>query len=170
MKRLVLFLCYFSAQLSAAELHGKVVRVADGDTITVLSSNNERHKIRLLGIDAPEIKQVHGQRARQHLSDLVNGRKLTIIWQRRDKYRRIIGKPLLDGRDVGLAQIEAGHAWHYKQYQGQQLHADRAIYAASEERARAARLGLWNDPNPIPPWDFRRRYTPPVQKTRIKSR
>ena len=86
----------------ADSLTGRVVRVADGDTITVLDANNQQHKLRLFGIDAPEIKQAYGQASRKHLSALVAGKTVLAEWYKRDKYGRTVAKVLLDGQDVCL--------------------------------------------------------------------
>jgi len=135
---------------------GRVVGVDDGDTIIVLDADNQTHKIRLQGIDAPEGGQAFGDRSRENLSDLVFGKDVTIEWFKRDRYGRIVGKVLVDGRDACLDQVSAGMAWHYKYYQSEQTAEDRKLYADAETEARASRLGLWTDANPIPPWDFRR--------------
>lgn len=140
----------------AAELAGKVVRVVDGDTITVLDADHEQHKIRLSGIDAPELEQAFGRVSRRHLSDLVAGRQVTVEWYKHDRYGRVVGKVLLDGRDVNLQQIEAGLAWHFKRYEMEQPESDRAVYTTSEQQARDARRGLWAEARSIPPWEFRK--------------
>ena len=135
---------------------GRVVGVQDGDTITVLDSSNANHRIRLLGIDAPEKGQAFGNRSGQNLSQAIFNRVVTIGWSKHDRYGRIVGKVVLEGQDVCLEQIKAGMAWHYKYYQDDQTREDRQLYAAAEIAARATNVGLWIDPNPIPPWDFRR--------------
>ena len=135
---------------------GRVVGVQDGDTITVLDSSNANHRIRLLGIDAPEKGQAFGNRSGENLSQAIFNRVVTIGWSKHDRYGRIVGKVLLEGQDICLEQIKAGMAWHYKYYQDDQTEEDRQLYAAAEIAARATNVGLWIDPNPIPPWDFRR--------------
>lgn len=140
----------------AAELSGRVVGVTDGDTITVLAQRNTQEKIRLSGIDAPEKAQPFGQVSKQHLADLVFDRQVVVDWAKRDRYGRIVGKVMVDGRDACLDQVISGMAWHYKKYQGEQSPEDRAAYAAGEVTARAAKAGLWSDPAPAAPWDWRR--------------
>lgn len=148
-----------AAQLSTAaltkEIVGKVVSVADGDTVTVLDATNVQHRIRLTGIDAPESSQAFGTRSRQHLADLVFGKQVTVQYEKNDRYGRTLGKVIAEGRDVCLEQLRAGLAWHYKYYENEQPPADRQTYAQAEVEARAAKRGLWADANPIPPWDFR---------------
>ena len=95
---------------------GKGCRVADGDTITILDPSNTQLKIRLNKIDAPEKSQAFGQRSKQHLSDIVFGRSVTVTWDETDRYGRILGTVWLDGRDINLQMVRDGFAWHYKRY------------------------------------------------------
>lgn len=151
---------------SAEELRGTVVNVADGDTVTVLDSTRMRHKVRLAGIDAPEKHQAFGTRSTQHLTTLVQGKDVIVVWKKHDRYGRIVGTVLVtqctdnacpDTPDAGLAQLRAGLAWHYKQYQREQDTGERSRYAAAEQAARIKHEGLWQDASPVPPWDYRRR-------------
>jgi len=144
-----------SFNLQAATLQGKVVNVADGDTLTVLDDQNTLHKIRLQGIDAPEKSQPFGQKSKQSLSQLVHSQIITVEFQKKDKYGRTVGKVLLNGTDVCLEQIKLGMAWHYKQYQAEQPLEDRERYEVAEHIARSIPIGLWNEKNPKPPWEFR---------------
>jgi endonuclease YncB( thermonuclease family) len=80
---------------------------------------------------------------------------VVIDYSKYDRYQRILGKVLLNGTDVNLEQIEAGMAWHYKKYQGEQSSSDRIKYSDAELEARRHKLGLWHNPHPIPPWEFR---------------
>lgn len=137
---------------SAYELTGRVVSVADGDTVTLLDANLRQHKVRLSGIDAPERRQPFGNRSRLHLGALVFGKQVTADCPKKDRYKRGVpprGRP-------NLAQIEAGMAWHYKAYAREQSPADQWRYAKAEDRAREARQGLWADRAPVAPWDFRK--------------
>lgn len=134
---------------------GKVVRVADGDTITVLDEQMQQHKIRLAGIDAPERRQAFGQRSREFLASLVAAQQVEVETEKTDKYGRSVGKVLLQGRDVNLAVVAAGLAWHYKEYESEQSPSDRMLYANAEQEARKLRKGLWVDPYPEAPWDWR---------------
>jgi endonuclease YncB( thermonuclease family) len=140
----------------AAKLSGTVVGVHDGDTVTVLDAGKIQHKIRLAGIDAPELSQPFGRASRQHLADQVAGHIVVIEWTKRDKYQRLVGKVLLDGRDINITQIEAGLAWHYKRYATEQSSEERQRYAGAEEQARTTRLGLWQNSDPVPPWAYRK--------------
>ena len=140
----------------ATELSGTVVGVHDGDTVTVPDAGKVQHKIRLAGIDAPELSQAFGRVSRKHLADQVAGRAVVIEWTKRDKYQRLVGKVLLNGRDINITQIETGLAWHYKKYSSEQSPEDRQRYARAEKQAHASRLGLWQDSHAIPPWDYRK--------------
>ena len=150
---LVLVLAWGAACRKAPK--GKVVGVADGDTVTVLDENEAERKVRLNGIDAPEKSQPFGEASKQHLSDLVYGKVVNVEGQETDRYGRLVGVLLLDGQDINLAQLEAGQAWYYRQYESEVAPARRAAYAAAENAARQARRGLWRDPAPEAPWDFR---------------
>jgi len=156
----------YSSARGAGELTGRIVAIADGDTVTLLGEHNEQYKIRVAGIDAPEKKQAFGTRAKEKMSQLVYGKPVTVEWKKRDMYGRIIGKifvasgecrvsSCLKNIDVGLNQIENGLAWHYKQYEKEQSAADRVAYANAEVDARSKKIGLWSENNPIPPWEFR---------------
>lgn len=139
----------------AAKVEVVVVGVTDGDTLVVLDSGQVQHKVRLAGIDAPEKRQAFGARARQALAAAVFRRTVVLDWHKRDRYGRLVAKVLLADRDVGLELVATGLAWHYKSYEREQVPADRARYAAAELEARRKSAGLWSDPNPVPPWDFR---------------
>ena len=145
----------FLTTAQAGTLAGLVVGVTDGDTITMLDDQRTQHKIRLAGIDAPEKAQAFGQRSKEHLSSLVFGRRVLIETEKQDRYRRTVGKVVIDGRDANLAMVVAGMAWHYKKYQGEQSPSDRLLYADAEQGAREVGRGLWTDAAPTAPWDFR---------------
>ena len=137
-------------------LTGRVVAIADGDTITILDSANTQHRIRLEGIDAPESHQAFGEQSKQSLSEMIFGKDVSVTFQKTDQYGRLVGKIILDGRDINLEQVKAGMAWHYKFYEDEQTPEDRDAYAKAEAEARAARRGLWQDPNPTEPYQFRK--------------
>jgi endonuclease YncB( thermonuclease family) len=114
-----------------------------------------QHKIRLQGIDAPERGQAFGTKSKKNLSELVAGKTVVVDYHDYDRYQRVLGKVLLDGEDVNLEQVEAGMAWHYKKYQEEQSVSDRVKYTDAEREARRQKLGLWRDPDPTPPWEYR---------------
>lgn len=155
---LLLVATLFAAIPSAAgTLQGRVVGIADGDTVTVLDDANTHFKIRLMGIDAPEKKQAFGNKSKESLSALVYNKQVIVVYNKKDKYGRTVGKILVGGVDANLEQIKAGMAWHYKQYMKEQSVEDRAAYAHAEEQARVEKRGLWVDKEPVPPWDLRHR-------------
>lgn len=133
-----------------------VVGISDGDTITVLDANKEQHKIRLQGIDAPEKAQAFGKASKHHLSKLVLSKKVTIEYEKYDRYKRQVGKAIVNGSDVNLTQITNGMAWHYKKYESEQSLEDRRTYSNAESYARRGGSGLWVDSKPVPPWEYRR--------------
>jgi endonuclease YncB( thermonuclease family) len=147
---------FYVLSAAAEELNGKVVRVADGDTITVLDPGNKQHKIRLMGIDAPEKGQAFGNVSRESLASMVAGRNVVVEWHKRDRYGRLVGQVFSDSHDVGLVQIERGLAWHYKAYAREQRPEDAREYAQAEVDAKVARRGLWADLGPVAPWEWRR--------------
>jgi len=137
-------------------LSGRVVAIADGDTLTVLDASNQQHKIRLAGIDAPEKKQPFGERSRQSLAALVFGKTVSVEWRKKHR-ERLIGKVMVNGVDANLEQINAGMAWWYEKYRKVQSEHDQYLYSAHEQNAKAKRAGLWSDANPMAPWDWRKK-------------
>jgi endonuclease YncB( thermonuclease family) len=135
---------------------GKVIGVADGDTLTILDRRRQRHRIRLDGIDAPERTQAYGRRARESLAALAHGRHAVADCAKIDRYGRAVCRVTIDGVDVGLEQLRRGLAWHHVVYAGAQADTVRVRYARAERRARSAGTGLWSMPAPTPPWDYRR--------------
>lgn len=135
-------------------LQGKVVDLGWGDSITVLDTQNKQHRVRLLGIDAPEKEQAFGPSARQKLSALVFGKVVSVKYQKMDRNGRPLGKVLLGSTDVNLEMLKAGLAWYYANDRDLP-ESDRPLYANAERDARAAGRGLWQDEGPMPPWEFR---------------
>ncbi len=142
-------LALIAGQTLAADFTGKVVGVSDGDTITVLH-NGKGERIGLHGIDCPEKRQAFGKRAKQLTSNLVFGKTVTVQVLDRDRYGRTVGEVLLpDGRSLNHELVRAGLAWMYRRYTNDQSLSDL------EEEARVAGRGLWADPEPVPPWEWR---------------
>jgi endonuclease YncB( thermonuclease family) len=144
-----------SFSVHAELLMGRIVGISDGDTVTLLDANQRQYKIRLTGIDAPEKKMPFGQRSKEHLSDLVFNKDVQVETEKLDRYGRTLGKILFNRKDINLGMINAGLAWHYKKYQHEQSGSDRLLYAHAEDQARQQRNGLWRDPSPTPPWEWR---------------
>ncbi len=136
----------------AADFTGPVVSILDGDTIEVLH-NQHTERIRLNGIDCPEKGQAYGKRAKQAASDLVFGKEVTLRTFGKDKYGRTIADVLLpDGINVNQELVKDGWCWWYKKYAPESV-----ILEELERGARASGLGLWADPHPVPPWEWRKR-------------
>ena len=89
------------------------------------------------------------------MSDLVFDKPVTVEWNKRDRYQRIVGKVIVANQDAGLALVTSGLAWHYQKYEKEQASVDRERYAAAEESAKLKRVGLWGDAEPVPPWEWR---------------
>ena len=138
------------APLLLFALSGKVVSVHDGDTITILTEK-EQIKIRLFGIDAPELKQAYGKKSKQFLSNLIAGQIVEVEKNGNDRYGRTIGTVSLNGEDINAQMVENGYAWAYRRFSKK--------YAPQESEAKFEKRGLWSD-DPIPPWEWRKRICP----------
>jgi endonuclease YncB( thermonuclease family) len=140
----------FVDAVEASEFRGRVVGIRDGDTLTVLNDGRPQ-AIRLHGIDAPEKSQAFGMRAKEFAANLAFAKTVIVSVRGLDRYGRTIGDVTLpDGRNLNQELVRAGYAWWYRRYS-----ADSRL-AALEAQARTARRGLWADPDPVPPWDWRR--------------
>lgn len=134
---------------TTAAIEGKVVRVSDGDTVTVLDADKEQHKIRLLDIDAPESSQAFGQKSKQHLADMVAGRDVRVTWTEKDPYGRVLGTVWVATTNANFRMVEDGYAWAY--------HYTKAKdYLDAMARAKAEKRGLWADPHARDPWAYRK--------------
>ena len=133
-----------------ADFTGRVVAVADGDTITVLRER-EQVKVRLTEIDAPEKAQAFGNRSKQSLADLCFNKTARLDDKGKDRYGRTLARVYCDGADANAEQVRRGMAWVYDRYV-----TDRGLYSIQDE-ARAAKRGLWADNSPVPPWEWRRK-------------
>lgn len=141
---------------------GKVIKVSDGDTFTMLLDDNTQERVRLHGIDAPEMSSRKGHRgeggqpycraSKEHLAQLIAGKIVKVTSQKRDRYGRILGIVSTDAvADVNLEMIRSGMAWHYSYYD------NTPSYAEAEKNARAQRLGLWRDNHPTNPYEWRKK-------------
>ena len=146
---LVSLLILVATPALADEFNGKVVGVTDGDTIRVLRGREEI-KIRLEGIDCPESHQAFGTKAKQATSELAFGKTVTVESKGKDRYGRTLAEIILpDGTNLNRELIRTGFAWWYKKYS-----KDESL-GRLEVEARSSKLGLWADPNPVPPWEWR---------------
>jgi endonuclease YncB( thermonuclease family) len=135
----------------AWDLSGRTVRVIDGDTIEVLDATKQTHRIRLHGIDTPERGQPFGRAAGRALADIIAGEGVGIDVKDTDRYGRTVGVVHLGAQNVNVTMVRKGYAWWYKKY----APFDDALREA-QQRAQAEGLGLWQEKNPIPPWEWRR--------------
>lgn len=131
--------CFFLLPLSLLAFPAKVVKISDGDTITILQ-NKEQTKVRLYGIDAPEKKQDYGQRSKQFLASLIAGQVVEVEPKGKDRYKRTLGIIHYKGQDINAQMVLNGYAWAYVKYS--------RIYVDQEKTARENKRGLWqsNDP------------------------
>ena len=152
MKSMLLFFLFFTLSLFSAEITGKVIKIADGDTITILDSNNRKYKIRLDKIDAPELRQYFGINAKNHLVSLISGKQVKVIYRKKDRYKRILGTVYLHEKEINLQMVKDGFAWHYSFY-------DKSPeYIEAEQKARENKSGLWIQENPVNPYKFRKNF------------
>lgn len=142
----------FLATAQSQTLPLQVVRVLNGDTLTVQDAQKRERKIQLSGIDAPEGGQVFGNQSTRALSDCALGKLATIDGDKVDRFGRTVARVIVDGVDCNLRQIELGMAWHAKKYAHEQSATEAVSYAAAEQIARTSKKGLWIDPNAVAPW------------------
>ena len=154
----------FSTSALAETFTGKIVHVADGDTVT-LQVQNQQIRIRVAGIDAPEKAQAFGNRSKQNLEKLTHSREAIADCPKKDKYGRHVCKVCVQPPqcsncektlDAGLEQIRAGFAWWYRAYANEQSAEDRELYEQAENDARLYKRGLWVEDKPVPPWEWRK--------------
>ena len=153
MALVLLFLAGLPAGVSAETFMAQVIAVLDGDTVMVMHAR-KKTTIRLAGIDAPEKLQPFGPASRDALAALVLHKDVRVTTKAVDDYGRLVAI-LETGRvNVNEAQLRRGMAWEYSQY-----HSDKALIAL-QAGAQRARRGLWAQPNPVPPWEFRKAHAP----------
>lgn len=155
----IFLLCLSAASMAADMITGNVVSVTDGDTVKIACPDGQCRRIRLYGIDAPEIKQDGGVLARDYLNGLLGAGMVQVTSCGSDRYGRIVGKIYCGGRYVNRAMVVAGLAWHYVPY----ARRDGEM-ALSQWMARQLKFGVWQRNTPIAPWTYRQN-----QKMRRKS-
>lgn len=131
-------------------LSGKAVGISDGDTFKLLMEGNQTVRVRLHGIDAPEKRQDYGTQARQSLSNLIFSKDVEVIQKSKDRYGRIVGIAFADGVNVNEELLREGMVWHYKEYDKNET------WSALENQAREQKQGLWSQPDPTAPWQWRK--------------
>ena len=141
-----------SAQPSQ-QLSGRIIEVYDGDTATLLTTDNLKYKVRFFGIDAPEAAQDFGLVSRDALREKILGKEVTVKVAATDRYGRAVGQVMLDSRYINREMAAEGMAWYYKDFAANEYDLEEA-----ERSARRERRGLWKNPAPQPPWEYRREH------------
>ena len=156
---ILLFFCIvsLSSNNDSAQtvISGKVVKVADGDTITILNSENKQIKIRLYGIDAPEKAQDFGKISKNYMSELVAGKTIDVTVMNIDRYGRSVGRIKIDEKEVAEEMLKAGLAWLYTYYC---KIPECNHWKELETQAKVAKVGLWSNPTAQEPWKWRKEH------------
>lgn len=153
MKRKIFFIIFIllvTPYFSYAENNQvSVVSIQDGDTVTVKTKSNKKIKIRMYGIDAPELSQSYGKKSKEHLEKLLKNKNITYKTANVDSYGRTVATIYAGDINVNYEMIKSGYAWHYKHYYKSKK------YSEAEKYARDNKLGLWAEDKPTPPWKYR---------------
>ena len=160
MKRILCILCiilsFSITQIQSEEITGKAVSIADGDTITILTKEKQQVKIRFNGIDCPEKSQAFGQKARKFVSETIFGETVRAIVKDKDRYGRTVADVISpEGLNINQSLVKLGLAWWYEKYA-----PEDTVLRDLEKEARENGRGLWSDPNPDPPWEYRKSPKP----------
>ena len=156
LKNLITLIIILFYQICYANEEGVIINVVDGDTVHLLNDNQEKLKVRLHHIDAPELDQSYGKESKFALEQLILNKKVTVISDKKDKYKRLLGVISLDEVDVNLEMIKAGAAWHFKKYaKFDQAQDQYLIYDDNEHQAKLKKIGLWKE-KAISPWLWRK--------------
>lgn len=159
-KKLFFIICLFCFYFSSnAQLRGKIVKITDGDTVFLLDSANNQHKIRLDGIDCPERGQDFGTKATNFTRELCAGKYVYVEVKGYDRYKRILGIVLIDIINLNEELLKSGLAWRYKYNKSE-------LYLSLEKEAKEKKVNIWSMPNPIAPWDWRKSKTASSSQTR----
>ena len=154
MKKLFFSIILILCPLTVHAWTGKVVSVTDGDTIKVYNAERGQVKIRFYGIDTPEKGQPYGQAAGKHLASLIAGATVEIEAVTEDRYGRTVGIVFNGETNINREMVQAGFAWVYRYYCDQSFCSE---WLKFEAEAKDNKKGLWQEPEPIPPWEWRRR-------------
>ncbi len=138
------------------EVTGSVLKNHDGDTIKLMTEDQQLIDIRISGADTPETGQAYWKAARDFLWSMVAGQRTTAWCYKEDRFYREVCHVLVGDRDVGQALIEAGYAWYAFQFASELMAEQRSVYPEAERLARAGQIGLWQEPEPMAPWECRR--------------
>ena len=149
MKEIILYLLLFITLSLNAQVRGKVIRVSDGDTVVLLDSADNKIKIRLYGIDAPESKQPFGKESTEYLTKKILNKTVSVETKGIDIYKRTLGVIYLKDKNVNAMMVRNGYAWNYK-------YSKDKYYIKLQQQAKAKKKGLWQDENAIDPWLWRK--------------
>ena len=155
MRSIGLLLAFFSLFAEADVVSGRVVNVSSGDTLTIVDRTNQRHKIHLIGLAAPDIVQAFGQTARTGLSAIAFNQHVQASCRLHDQLQHALCIVYQGGLDIGLKQLREGMAWANPAHDKYLSVQERSVYQQAEFFAKIHRGGLWNSKNPTPPWVFR---------------
>lgn len=140
----------------ADQFAATILKISDGDTLTVVDEHSTQHRVRLAFIDAPESQQNEGSNAQQFLKKLIHNQTIKVEVMERDRYGRVVGKIWLNGRDINFEMVKHGFAWHYTQYAKKQSKQEFNQYSTAQNTAKQQQIGLWRARNPQAPWDYRK--------------
>jgi endonuclease YncB( thermonuclease family) len=146
----------YTSGLDHMSIHGRITGIVDGDTINVRILGKQQIRVRIAFIDAPEKGQPFGQRAKQAMSELLFGKDVELQAHTIDRYWRLVARVLIDGQDAGLELLKQGLCWVHEKYVGEAAAEIQTGYRDAQHKAEAERVGLWQDPDPVPPWQWRK--------------
>lgn len=151
MRKILLTIFTVIISIFSFALDGYVVKVSDGDSFTI-KSYGKNVRVRMYGIDAPELKQRYGKEAKKYLEDLILGKKVELKVLYEDRYKRKIARVYYKSKEINLEMLRSGNVWFYE------YHAkNEKEYRRAYEEAKREKRGLWKDKNPENPRDFRLR-------------
>ncbi len=150
-----------SAMALTQEWSAKVIKVIDGNTLEIITSDNEVYKVMLKEIDCPEIEQMYGEEAKRLTEKILLKKKVTVTISGKDRWgNRLVSITLGNGKDINQELLKKGYAWHNTRL------SSSNILKSIESKAKAQKIGLWQNEDPTPPWVFRRQQTMKVAKSR----
>ncbi len=154
-------------QESPTDFIAMVNNVHDGDTVRVTDNHGQMLRVRMAFIDAPETTQAYGIASRDALRQMIDKQSIRVQVIDTDQYGRKVARLIINGRDVNLAQVEQGNAWHYQSFaKKNQETSDYTRYETAQSHAQSHKIGLWKGKNPLAPWKYRQQKR---QKSEVKA-